>query len=199
MIITEKEAKKSILKRNEDLPGGKRWSRLDFALWFLTVLCVALSIRAVIGEPVRVKGRSMEKTLIEKDYLLVEKLSYMTGEMQRGDVIICYFPQNNEYSCVKRIIGLPGETVEIKNGIVYVNGIQLNEPYLTNEVNAMHDGKWLVEEDTVFALGDNRRVSHDSSAKDVGCIPMERVVGRVRCALFPTSRAQILRHVDYEV
>lgn len=199
MIITANKAKNSILKRNENMDGGKRWSRLDFLLWFLTVLGIALGIRAVIGEPVRVKGRSMEKTLIEKDYMLVEKLSYMGGSMQRGDVIICYFPQNDEYSCVKRIIGLPGETVEIKNGIVFINGIQLNEPYLTNEVNGAHDGKWLVEEDTVFALGDNRRVSHDSSARDVGCIPMERVVGRVRCSLFPTSRAQILRHVDYEL
>lgn len=199
MIITEKEAAKKILKRNEDLPGGKRWSRLDFMLWFLSVLCVALGIRAVIGEPVRVKGRSMEKTLIEKDYMLVEKLSYMTGEMQRGDVIICYFPQNNEYSCVKRIIGLPGETVEIRNGIVYINDTQLNEPYLTCNVNPFHDGKWTVEEGTVFALGDNRPVSHDSSARDVGCIPMERVVGRVRCTLFPTSRAQVLRHIDYEL
>lgn len=199
MIITEKKARKSILKRNEDLPGGKRWSRLDFTLWLLTVLCVALSIRAVIGEPVRVKGRSMEKTLIEKDYMLLEKLSYMGGNMQRGDVIICYFPQNDEYSCVKRIIGLPGETVEIRNGTVFINGIQLNEPYLTCTPTRYHDGTWVVEEDTVFALGDNRPVSHDSSAADVGCIPMERVVGRVRCSLFPTSRAQILRHVDYDL
>ena len=199
MIITEKEARKEIEKRNESLPGAKRWSRLDFLLWLLTVVCIALCIRAVIFEPVRVKGRSMENTLFGKDYMFVEKLSYLTGKMNRGDIIICYFPQNNEYSCVKRIIGLPGETVEIRHGAVYVNGIQLSEPYVTNEVNSAHDGIWTVEENTVFALGDNRRVSHDSSARDVGCIPMERVIGRVRCTLFPFNRAQTFKHVSYEV
>ena len=196
-MITEKEAVKEIQKRNENMPGGKRWSRLDFLLWFLTVVCVALCIRAVVFEPVRVKGRSMEKTLLEKDYMLVEKLTYLTGHMNRGDIIICYFPQNNEYSCVKRIIGLPGETVTIKKGIVYIDGIQINEPYLTNEVNGVHDGEWVVEKDTVFVLGDNRRVSRDSSS--VGCIPMARVIGRVRCTLFPFGRARTFPHVDYEV
>ena len=199
MNITEKEAQKEILKRNENLPGAKRWSRLDFLVWFLTVVCVALCIRAVIFTPVRVKGRSMENTLFGKDYMFVEKLSYTVTDMKRGDIIICYFPQNNEYSCVKRIIGLPGETVEIRNGTVFVNGIQLNEPYVTTEVNSLHDGIWVVEKDTVFALGDHRRVSHDSSARDVGCIPMERVVGRVRCTLFPFGRAQVFPHVDYDI
>ena len=198
-MITENEARKTIEKRNESLAGGKRWSRLDFLLWFLTVVCAALCIRGVIFEPVRVKGRSMENTLFGKDYMFVEKLSYTAGRMERGDVIICYFPQNNEYSCVKRIIGLPGETVEIRHGIVFVNGIQLNEPYVTTEVNSFHDGHWEVGKDQVFVLGDHRRVSHDSSAADVGCIPMERVVGRVRCTLFPLNRAQVFRHVDYDM
>lgn len=197
MKITENEAKKTILNRNENLKDGKRWSRLDFGIWLLKVLCVALCIRAVIFTPVRVKGSSMENTLLEKDYMFVEKLSYTVKDMQRGDVIICYFPQNNEYSCVKRIIGLPGERVDIINGAVYINGVQLEEPYVTNPVNAWHDGSWVVEENTVFALGDNRRVSHDSSSSDVGCIPMERVVGRVRFTVFPFGRAQIFRHINY--
>lgn len=199
MNITAREAKKEIEKRNEALPGAKHWSRLDFLLWFLTVACVALCLRAVVFTPVRVKGRSMENTLFEKDYMFVEKLSYMTGKMHRGDIIICYFPQNDEYSCVKRIIGLPGETVEIRNGTVFVNGVQLNEPYVTTEVNSHHDGVWVVEEGTVFALGDHRRVSHDSSAADVGCIPQERVIGRVRCTLFPFDRVQSFGHVEYEI
>ena len=197
MSITSKEAFKTIQKRNEDLDGAGRWNRLDFLLWLLTVICVALCIRGVIVEPVRVKGRSMETTLLEKDYMLVEKLSYTVSDMRRGDVIICYFPQNDEYSCVKRIIGLPGETVRIENGIVYINGTALSEPYLTNPVNSFHDGEWVVEEDTVFVLGDNRRVSRDSSS--VGCIPMARVIGRVRCTLFPFGRSRTFPHIEYSL
>lgn len=190
-------AKKILEKRNDSLPGGKKWRDLDFLIWVLTVLAVAFLIRAVIVEPVRVKGSSMFATLKEGDYMMVDKLTYTVSDMQRGDIIILFYPQNNEYSCVKRVIGLPGETVNIINGAVYINGVQLKEDYLTEPVNAWHDGVWTVDEDTVFVLGDNRRVSHDSSSRDVGCVPMERVKGRVRCRLFPFDQIRSFKGIEY--
>lgn len=201
-------AESYIEKRNEKLPGGERWRNLDFAVWFLKVLAIALCIRAVIVEPVRVKGSSMVGTLQDGDYMLVDKLTYTVSDMKRGDIIICFYPQNDEYSCVKRVIGLPGETVAIYQGQVYINGVELREDglyhitgeplredYLTETVNSRHDGVWTVEEGTVFVLGDNRKISRDSSS--VGCVPVERVKGRVRCRLWPFGAARTFEDIAY--
>ena len=195
--MTLKEAQKQIDKRNNNAKEMKRWSRLDFFIWCLSLVAAALLIRAVIFTPVRVKGTSMLSTLKEGDYMFVDRLSYAFGEMKRGDIVICYYPQNNEYSCVKRIIGLPGETVKIENGQVYINNVPLEEDYLTEKISSNHDGVWYVEKGTVFVLGDNRRVSRDSTS--VGCVPKERIIGRVRCRLYPFNKISIFGNIEYTV
>ena len=111
-MLTKKEKKelvKLVSDRNEHLKGSRFWDALEYCITLLLMMVIAFSIRSVLFKPMRVKGSSMENTLQPGDYMAVEKLSYIAKPMERGDVVICYYPNNDEYTCVKRIIGLEGE------------------------------------------------------------------------------------------
>lgn len=194
---TDKQARSLLEKRNDSLKGGEKWRQLDFFVGLALVVLLALCLRAVVAEPNAVKGPSMEDTLSGGDYMFMEKISYIFRPMERGDLVICYYPHNDEYTCVKRIIGLPGERVDIRQGRVYINGALLEETYLTKFPSANHDGSWLVGEGTVFVLGDNRSVSKDSTNPTVGCIPQERILGRVRTRLLPLNQFTVFSHWEY--
>ena len=201
-MLTKKEKQellKLVAKRNEHLKGSRIWGVLEYCITLLLMIVLAFSIRSVIFEPMRVKGMSMENTLLAGDYMAVEKLSYIVSPMERGDVVICYFPNNDEYTCVKRIIGLEGDRIVIKNGVVSVNGVTLTEEYVTTGLTSRHDGTYDVEPGCIFVMGDNRLVSKDSTDGMVGSIPVERVIGRVDRVLLPFSRAKKLRGVQYGV
>ena len=201
-MLTKKEKSelvKLVARRNERLKGSRFWDVLEYLITLLLMIVLAFSIRAVIFEPMRVKGTSMENTLLPGDYMAVEKLSYIVKPMKRGDVVICYYPNNDEYTCVKRIIGLEGDTIIIKDGVVSVNGIQLKEDYVTTGMTSRHDGTYHVDAGCIFVIGDNRLVSRDSTDGEVGSIPRERVIGRVRRVLLPFSRAKRLEGVEYGV
>ena len=201
-MLTKKEKNelfKLVARRNEHLKGSRYWNMLEYLITLLLMVVLAFSIRAVLFEPMRVKGSSMENTLLQGDYMAVEKLSYIVKPMKRGDVVICYYPNNDEYTCVKRVIGLEGDTITIEGGIVSVNGVTLREDYVTTGLTSKHDGTYEVEPGCVFVMGDNRLVSRDSTDGMVGSIPRERVIGRVRRVLLPASRAKRLDGVDYGV
>ena len=188
-----------VAQRNERLKGGRFWDIMEYLITLLLMMVLAFSIRAVIFEPMRVKGSSMKDTLQPGDYMAVEKLSYIVTPMKRGDVVICYYPNNDEYTCVKRIIGLAGDTITIEGGVVSVNGVRLQEDYVTTGMTPKHDGTYEVEEGCIFVMGDNRLVSRDSTDGMVGNIPAERVIGRVRRVLLPFSRSKKLTEVQYGV
>ena len=198
-----KQDKREILKlvdhRNEHLKGSRSWDVIEYCITFLLMIVLAFSIRSVIFEPMRVKGSSMENTLLPGDYMAVEKVSYILKPMKRGDVVICYYPNNDDYTCVKRIIGLEGDTITIDNGLVSVNGVQLREDYVTTGLTPRHDGTYIVEQGCVFVMGDNRLVSRDSTDGMVGSIPVARVIGRVDRVLFPFSRSKRMQGVQYGV
>lgn len=177
--------------RNEQLEGGQRWRTLDFLVMLVALLTFAFAIRCVIVEPVGVHGPSMLPTLEDGDYMVVEKLTFLFRQPERGELITVYYPNNDVYTCVKRVIGLPGETVTITGGYVYIDGVLLDEPYVSVDRTAAHDNAWTVPEGQIFVLGDNRTVSRDSSSSDVGCISMNRLVGRVAMLLFPFSRITV--------
>lgn len=176
--------------RNEQLEGGKTWRVLDFIILLGAILTFAIAIRFVIIEPIGVRGPSMLPTLEDGDYMIVEKISYLFRTPERGELIIVYYPNNDVYTCVKRVIGLPGETVTIQGGYVYINGTLLDEPYIAVERTGVHDNAWVVPDGQIFVLGDNRNESRDSTSSDVGCISESRIVGRVWCVLWPVSRAR---------
>lgn len=184
------EMRKTITKRNESMPQGRPWRIMDFVIYIMAMLVFALAIRAVIVEPIRVKGTSMLDGLHEGDYMVVEKLSYVFDEPKLGDIVIIWYPNRQDHSCVKRIIGVEGDKIVIKDGYVTVNGIALDEPYVYSR-GSNHDCNVVVPENCVFVLGDNRTVSSDSAS--IGSIPKNNVVGRVRCVLWPLNRIKTVR------
>ena len=159
----------------------KRFRRRASPLFWILPAAVALIIlvlRLTFFHTVRIEGSSMENSLRSGDIALV---TCMTGEPQRGDILECRFPGRSG-TYVKRLIGLPGEHVEIKNGITYVNDQAVPEPYLTSYPEAY---SVLLNEDEYLVLGDNRAESYDSREEDMGPISKEDIIGRVRFVLWP--------------
>ena len=157
---------------------------LEWILCLAIALAVALPVRAFVFEPIRVDGHSMIDTLQDGERLFVTKFDYLLGEPQRFDVVICHYPNRTE-NFVKRIVGLPGDTVEMRGGLLYVNGERYPEEYLTHRAN--YDmSPYTVPEGEYFVLGDNRSNSNDSHL--VGPISRGQLVGHVRAVFFPFNK-----------
>jgi signal peptidase I len=145
----------------------------------------------VISARIRVDGASMEPTLATGEYLVVNRMSYRLGTPQRGDIIVFHFPGNPQEEYIKRVIGLPGDEVEVKNGTVYVNGQPLDETYLDTTTN--YTDSWKIPEGQLFVLGDNRNNSSDSH--NWGTVPMEYVVGKAILVYWPPTDWALIAHV----
>lgn len=164
----------------------KQWIK-DIALAVVIALIVIIFIKPTI-----VKQSSMEPNFYENDYLFVSKQSYtLFGEPERGDVVVVHsdLVQDNgdEKMLIKRIIGMPGETIEIKDGQVYIDGEVLEEDFLKESDNEGEMEAVEVPEGEYFCMGDNRRVSIDSRDPRVGCVPEEGIIGKVVLRLYPFS------------
>jgi signal peptidase I len=132
----------------------------------------------------RVVGTSMEPNLHTGEYLIVDKISYHLSAPQRGDVIVFEPPVSAEGDYVKRVIGLPGELVEVQNGLVLINGKPITEPYVVRPASYSMDAR-RVGPDELFVLGDNRNMSSDSHSW--GMLPMDKVVGKALVSYWPPS------------
>ena len=161
-------------------------------LYFLCMLAAVLSIKHFLFEPVRVKGSSMRPALSSGDWLFVSKLDYRLGDPARGDVVICHYPGRyadrwklvRQYF-VKRVIGLPGDTIAIAEGVVFINGEVLEERWL--DESGRRSRRSMPERtlgpDEYFVMGDNRISSNDS--RNIGPLKRSMIVGRVRRVVFP--------------
>jgi signal peptidase I len=165
------------------------WKRFVLDILETLILAVVLyfGINAVSAR-VRVDGFSMRPTLQDGEYILVNKLAYKTGEPTRGDIIVFVFPVNPQEDLIKRVIGLPGETVSVHNGIVSVNSIPLAEPYIASP--PAYDGDWVVPEGQLFVLGDNRNDSRDSHQWSF--LPIENVIGKAVLIYWPPEEWQVI-------
>jgi signal peptidase I len=149
----------------------------------LPALLIALLINIFVGQATRVEGQSMEPNLHSDQRLVVEKVSYRFHGPQRFDVVVLRLPSQGEELLIKRVIGLPGETVEFKNGRVYINGEQLDEPFTVDETRPGRNGTVTVPPLHVYVLGDNRDRSNDS--RSFGPVPIDNVVGRAWLSYWP--------------
>lgn len=166
---------------------GKKKAQKEMLSWirdFAIAVVVVLLIRTFLFSIITVVGGSMLETLHEGDRLYVSILTPRIEGYERGDVVICYYPGRTD-RCVKRLIGLPGDTVEILGGAVYVNGELLQEDYLDHTASYSYPSVTL-KKGEYFVLGDNRPISHDSHSFDVG--PVTRLEGVVRYVIWPISR-----------
>lgn len=160
--------------------------------WLGITLVVTLLIRGFVFEPVRVDGPSMESTLITDEIIAVSKAHYRLGTPQRGDVVVCHFLDDTA-NYVKRVVGLPGEVVELRNSILHINGQPIDEPYL-DKPNAHDFGPVIVPENAYFVMGDNRGNSTDSRNQVIGAIPRSRLVGKAMAIMWPFSNIGVVRH-----
>ena len=144
---------------------------------------------------IRVDGPSMEPSFHHNNYVIVSKLSYKIGEIERGDVVVFPFPRNPEEDYIKRVIGLPGDTVEVFNGVVYVNEVPLEEPYIMAEPNRDLAPR-VVAEGMVFVMGDNRNNSSDS--RSWGPLPIEDVLGKGVFVYWPPEDFGVVEHFEFD-
>ncbi|MBC7259028.1 MAG: signal peptidase I [Chloroflexi bacterium] len=144
----------------------------------------------------RILGASMLPTLETGQFVLVERVSYWFSEPRRGDVVIFEYPRAPQEDFIKRIIGLPGETVEIESGSVYINGNLLVEPYLAGQPTLTYRPiRLTLGPDEYFVMGDNRAASSDSRAW--GPLPRHNIIGRAWLCYWPPSRWGVIRRVTY--
>jgi signal peptidase I len=136
-----------------------------------------------ISARIRVDGYSMEPTLQSGEFVIVNKLSYRLGEPSRGDIVVFHFPRNPDQEYIKRIIGLPGDEVRIKDGMVYVNENLLEEAYIQGPPSYV--GNWKVPTDALFVLGDNRNNSSDSH--NWGWVPTDYIIGKAVFVYWPPT------------
>lgn len=151
-------------------------------------LTLFLAINAISAR-IRVESISMQPTLYAGNFVVVNKLAYKIGTPTRGDVIIFHYPPDPDREpYIKRVIGLPGDEVTVRNGEVLVNGVALREPYIA--AAPRYENTWEVPQDSLFVLGDNRNSSSDSHSW--GMVPMKNVIGKAEVVYWPPESWQVL-------
>ena len=151
-------------------------------LSYIIIIVVVLLIKHYVITPIKVNGNSMNNTLKNKDIMILDKISYRFQEIKRFDIVV--IKKGNDY-LIKRVIGLPGETVEYKNNKLYINGKNIDEKFIHEKTNdfIMEDK---IPDDCYFVVGDNRPVSNDS--RYIGVINKKDILGKTSLVIFPFSR-----------
>lgn len=183
------------------LPKSKKRVFLENVLYIASAVVLALLVQKFLIRPFVVNGASMDPTLATGDYLIIDELSYKIGEPERGDVVVFRAPPEPDKFFIKRIIGLPGETVSIKGSTVTITnkqnpkGFTLSEPFITHE--SSNNLVVEVPEGQYFVMGDNRAGSFDS--RSWGTLPKENLRGRALFRLLPIKELDYLPgKVNYE-
>lgn len=170
---------------------------LSTSLYLLGVLCVVYLVIHFVGQRTQVQGSSMEPTLSTEDNLIVDKISYRFHDPERFDIIVFPFLKEDETFYIKRIIGLPGETVQIdEEGNIYVDGELLQESYGKEVIQ--YPGRAIepikLGSDEYFVLGDNRNHSTDGRDPSVGNIKRENIIGRAWLRIWPLNKLGFVKH-----
>lgn len=156
---------------------------------------LAVTIRFFLFTPIIVDGESMMPTLENRDRMIVNKLSYKIGEPKRFDIVVFHATEEKDY--IKRVIGLPGDTIEYKNDTLYINGKEMDEPYLDEYKKLLVGGtltepfKVKVPEGYIFVMGDNRRYSKDS--RHIGPVPIDEILGKASIIYWPLEDFQWIK------
>ena len=172
---------------------------LSKGLYLLIVLCLTYLVIAFVGQRTEVNGGSMEPTLSDEDNLIVDKITYRFSDPERFDIIVFPFKYKEKTYYIKRIIGLPGETVQIdQQGNIYIDGEILHENYGKEVIQPDHIGlasqPITLGDDEYFVLGDNRNNSTDSRVSQVGNIKRDDIIGRAWVRIWPFDKFGVLKH-----
>lgn len=164
----------------------KKFITKDLIIYGSIILAIIL-IRSFIITPVRVNGTSMNETLQDGEIMILNKIDYKFNDIKRYDIVVV---KTEDSKIIKRVIGLPGETLKYENNILYINGQETEEPYLkeeTEDFNITELGYNKIPSDCYFVMGDNRDNSSDS--RIIGCIKKENIEGSASLVIFPFKEA----------
>lgn len=191
--LNEEEKTVETEKRNKSLDDEPDWKKelLSYALTFLIGIAIVLVLKNFVIINAKVPTGSMENTIMPGDLMLGNRLAYLSEEPQRGDIVFFYFPDDETQRYVKRIIGLPGETITILDGKIYINDseIPLEEPYLKEEWTR-GTGPYVFEipEDSYLCLGDNRNRSADAREWNQPYVKKEKIIAKAVFTYYPFNR-----------
>jgi signal peptidase I len=176
------ETKPAHARGSKALADVKSWLR-DI----LFALATAVFIVVFVVQPVKVEGTSMQPRLLDQERIFVNRFIYRFTDIQRGDVVVFWYPRDTTKSFIKRVVGIAGDSIEIKRGIVMVNGQKIEESYLKSDFRD-HDSyrKVVVPPGHYFVLGDHRNSSNDS--RNWGFVPRELIYGKAVFSYWPVSR-----------
>lgn len=189
-------------EKKEDKRGWKKYTLFTWELLKIALIAfvIVAPIRYFIFQPFIVKGESMSPTFESGDYLIVDEITYRFSNPQRGDVIIFDYPKDLSQRFIKRIIGLPEETVNVANGQVEITKdgktTILEEVYLPEDLKTIGEIKMTLGQNEYFVLGDNRNYSYDSRVW--GVVPREDIIGKAFLRLFPLSAVSEIARPAYQ-
>lgn len=177
-------------------PKGILKELLGWIVYIAVIIGLTWLIITFVGQRTRVSGHSMEATLHDGDNLIVDKLSYRFRDPKRFEIIVFPYRHKENTYYIKRIIGLPGETVQVKDGYVYIDGEKLDENY---GLEVMEDAGIAAEpielgEDEYFVLGDNRNHSSDSRDPSVGILHRDELIGKAWIRIWPLDSIGVIPH-----
>ena len=156
---------------------------------------VVFGIRAVLFQPFLVSGASMEPNISQNNYLIIDELTYRFRAPLRGEVVVFRYPGDSSTFYIKRIIGLPGERVDIANGVLSINGAKVNESEYLKGIDTSGTVHLTLDSNHYFVMGDNRNNSYDSRAW--GPLDKKYIVGRALLRLFPFNRVGVFEEQQY--
>ncbi len=208
--LTEGQESKKGKKDKKEKKKLVWWQEiLSWLAYLLAAVVLAMLIRGLLLEPVRVDGHSMDNTLTDGEVMLVTKPAVLLGNLQRGDVVIVRFPGRNKTSTfqlaapldlsltshvlfVKRLVALPGDAVAVVDGKLYVNDSLVEEPYIDYPPRADYQRR-VLGDNQYMVMGDNRGNSHDSRASDVGPITKDMIVGHAKLVILPLNKIRVIK------
>jgi signal peptidase I len=179
----------------EEKEINKNSSKDEILSWvkvIVSALLIAIVLRTFIFQLALVNQSSMEPTLYEGQMLVISKINYFVGDPQRGDIVVLKDEIGNKL-LIKRVIGLPGEEIQLKDDKIFINSKELNPDYINVPTKAINQDQWTLPQGEYFVLGDNRGHSRDSRAEDVGLVDREKIIGRAVFRIWPFNKLGALK------
>lgn len=188
----EQENKKTSEKKEKKEKKSLKREIFEWIMVFVVAGAMAFVVRTFIFEPVRVDGASMMYTLEDGEFMIATKFDYLLGDPERFDIVICNYPNTSDGMYrVKRVIGLPDETIELRAGELYVDGKHIEQNFEMTP-NQTYFGPYTVPPGHYFVIGDNRNNSKDSRSAMVGPLSRDEIKGHVRAVVFPFGNFRLM-------
>jgi len=190
--MEQENKKKNTKEKNMKEKKSLKREIFEWIMVFVVAGALAFVVRTFIFEPVRVDGASMMYTLEDGEFMIATKYDYLLGDPERFDIVICNYPNTSDGMYrVKRVIGMPDETIELRSGELYVDGKHIEQDFDMTP-NEAYFGPYTVPPGHYFVIGDNRNNSKDSRSAMVGPLSRDEIKGHVRAVVFPFGRFRLM-------